>query len=183
MKLLKRYILILLLTILTLPSFAQEVSVTDTTASQMDKETVHLIMKMFDGQEISLIKSKADQLIASGTDSQEQALIASYIFDYYQQSKYMGYEEIALYIADNYFLNKKLIWPDEEGYLMVKMFAEFNRQSMIGLMAPELILPDSLGREISLRKTESRYKVVFFYDDQCSTCNMYIPHLMKFLKN
>lgn len=183
MKLLKRYILILLLTILTLPSFAQEVSVTDTTASQMDKETVHLIMKMFDGQEISLIKSKADQLIASWTDPQEQALIASYIFDYYQQSKYMGYEEIALYMADNYFLNKKLQWPDEEGYLMVKMFAEFNRQSMIGLMAPELVLPDSLGREISLRKAESRYKVVFFYDDQCSTCNMYIPHLMKFLKN
>ena len=110
MKFLERYILILLITLFSLPSLAQEVPAQDTTASQMDKETVHLIMKMFDGQEISLIKSKADQLIASGTDPQEQALIASYIFDYYQQSKYMGYEEIALYIADNYFLNKKLIF-------------------------------------------------------------------------
>lgn len=183
MRHLIRYILFFPLYFLSLSLFAQEAPVQDSTSSSMDKETVQLIMKMFDGQEISMIKVKADQLISSGKDSAEQALIASYIFDYYQSSKYMGYEEVALYIADNYFLNDKLVWPQEDGLLMVKMFAEFNRQSMIGMKAPELLLPDTLGREISLRQCDTRYKIVLFYDDQCNTCNYYTPFLMKFLKD
>lgn len=169
-----------------MPLFAQnetQANQQDSTSAQTGKETVQLIMQMFDGEEISLIKTKADQLIESGKDSLDKAAIASYIFDYYYNSKYMGYEEIALHIADNYFLNNKFQWPDEEGYFMLKMFADFNRQSMIGLMAPELNLPDSLGNEISIRQTESRYKVLFFYDDQCSTCNLYIPRLMKYFKD
>lgn len=176
-----RYILLILLSCLSLSLFAQETPVKDTTYTSMDKETVELIMKMFDGQDISLIKTKADQLISTGENPEEQAVIASHIFDYYQHSKYMGYEEIALYIADNYFLNGKLTWPEEDGYLMVKMFAEFNRQSMIGLMAPELLLTDTLGREVSIRKTDSRYKVIFFYDDECPTCNLYTPRIMRYL--
>lgn len=178
-----RYIFILLLSALSIQAFGQDAAPQDSSSASMDKETVQLIMQMFDGQEISMIKVKADQLVSSGKDPQEQALIASYIFDYYQQSKYMGYEEVALYIADNYFLNNKLQWPQEDGLIMVKMFAEFNRQSMIGLKAPELSLQDTLGREISLRSLDSRYKVVLFYDDQCNTCNYYTPILMRFLKN
>lgn len=178
-----RYIIILLVSFIAIAGHAQEVNLGDTSAAPMDKETVSLIMKMFDGQDISVIKVKADQLISTGKDEAEMANIASYIFDYYQKSKFMGYEEIALYIADNYFLNKKLKWPNDDEYLMVKMFAEFNRQSMIGLMAPELILPDSLGNEISLRKSDSRYKILFFYDDECSACNMYTPLLMRYLKD
>lgn len=174
---------ILALFLLSLTGYSQDASGSDTSAAPMDKETVHLIMQMFNGQDISVIKVKADQLISTGKDEVEMANIAAHIFDYYQKSKYMGYEEIALYIADNYFLNKKLKWPDDDGYLMVKMFAEFNRQSMIGLMAPELLLPDSLGNEISIRKTDARYKILFFYDDECPTCNMYTPLLMRYLKD
>ena len=81
MRHLIRYILFFPLYFLSLSLFAQEAPVQDSTSSAMDKETVQLIMKMFDGQEISMIKVKADQLISSGKDSAEQALIASYIFD------------------------------------------------------------------------------------------------------
>lgn len=178
-----RILFIIIFSALSIKVAGQSTQPQDTTAESMDKETVQLIMQMFDGQEISLIKLKVDQLISSGKDSTEQALIASYLFEYYHQSKYMGYEEIALYIADNYFLNNKLKWPQEDGLLMIKMFAEFNRHSMIGLEAPELVLPDTLGQEISLREIDTRYKVLFFYDDQCNTCNYYTPHLMRFLKN
>ena len=51
------------------------------------------------------------------------------------------------------------------------------------MKAPELKIPDSLGREISLRQCDTRYKIVLFYDDQCNTCNFYTPRIMKFLKD
>lgn len=158
-------------------------NIADTTVKKMDRETSDLIMQMFDGQEISLIKVKADQLINSGKDSLEQAEIASYVFDFYTKSKIMGYEEVALYVADHYFLNGKLQWPFPESELAMKMFAEFNRQSMIGLLSPNLTLTDTLGREVSIRETDSRYKVIYFYDDQCSTCNIYTPQIMRYFKD
>lgn len=159
------------------------VEVSDTTSQRIDRETSDLIMQIFDGQDISLIKIKADQLITSGKDPIEQGEIASYIFDYYSKSKYMGYEEIALYVADNYFLNGRLKWPFPESELAMKMFAEFNRQSMIGLLSPELNLTDTIGREVSLRRADSRYKVVYFYDDECQVCNIYTAQIMRYLKD
>lgn len=163
--------------------FGQGGAPQDTSSNKLDKETINLIMQTFDGQEIALIKLKVDQLINSEADTLQKGFIASTLFDYYYNSKYMGYEEVALYIADNYFLNKKLDWPNEEGFMMLKMFAEFNRQSMIGMPAPELALCDTLGKEISVLDEKGRYKIIYFYDDQCSKCNLYTARLMKFIQS
>lgn len=153
----------------------------DSTSTGMTKDDIALIMKIFDGQNVKSVKEKADQLIISGKDSSDCAFIAATIFDYYYSSKIMGYEEVALYIADRYFLSKKYEWPNEEGYTLLKMFAEFNRNSMIGMPAPELALPDSLGNIISVRKSPGKYKLLFFYDEDCKICQAYTAKLMKYL--
>lgn len=183
----KKTIIITYLLILSLLPFQNILAVTpaypqDTTSSGMTKEDIAMIMQIFDGQEIKLIKAKADQIILSGKDSVEQAFIAATVFDYYYSSKIMGYEEVALYIADNYFLNNRYKWPNEEGFTLLKMFAQFNRSSMIGMPAPELSLPDSLGNPISVRNSGGRYKLLFFYDEECKICQAYTARLMKYLK-
>lgn len=170
--------------LLLVPSFssAQEKAPMDSTSAGLTKKDISLIMNVFNGQELSVIKSKADQLISSADDSLDKAFIAYNLFDHFYHSKIMGYEEVALYIADNYFLNKRLNWPDEEGFLLLKMFAEFNRSSMIGMLSPELSLPDSLGKPVSVRNTDARYKLLFFYDVDCAVCKAYTYKLMKDLK-
>ena len=71
----------------------------------LTQEDINLVMKVFDGQMPSDIISRADAFIRTGKSAEETARIAWYIYNYYRNSRIMGYDEIAVYIADSYFLN------------------------------------------------------------------------------
>ena len=62
----------------------------------LTKEDVNLVLADFDGKQPSEIINKAEILISSGKDDTEKGIIAYYIYDYYRNSKYMGYDEIAI---------------------------------------------------------------------------------------
>ena len=70
----------------------------------LSQEDINLVMKVFDGREPSFIISRADAFIQTGKTDEETARIAWYIYNYYRQSNIMGYDEIAFYIADTYFV-------------------------------------------------------------------------------
>ena len=147
------------------------------------QEELKSILQSYDFQPISYIAPTLDALITSEETPEEQAQIAAYIFDYYYSSKIMGYESLALYIADSYFLNKKLTYPNEEGYFMMKLFADFNRSSLIGLDAPDMTLQDKEGNFLSINNIKSEYKILYFYDDQCSNCRIQTPLLMNYISS
>ena len=125
------------------------------------------------------ICSKIDLLIATGQDTLQQARLAGLAFDYYRDAPVMGQEAVAVYVADHYFLNRKLPWSDPETYPMLYAFAEFNRSSLIGCDAPELILEawappeQSYRQRFSVRNDGGHYKLLYFYDPQCATCREY----------
>lgn len=123
------------------------------------------------------ICEKIDRLIAAGHDAQQQAQLAGAAFDYYSNAPIMGQEAVAVYVADNYFLNKKLPWSDPETYPLVYAFAEFNRASLIGCDAPELVMESLDGQNVSLRYDGGQYKLLYFYDPQCATCREYTKAL------
>lgn len=120
-----------------------------------------------------------DRLIATGHDTEQQAQLAGLAFDYYSNAPIMGQEAVAVYVADNYFLNKKLPWSDPETYPLLYAFAEFNRASLIGCDAPELMLEQyappvqSARFNVSVRTDGGHYKLLYFYDPQCATCREY----------
>ena len=118
-----------------------------------------------------------DRLIATGHDTEQQAQLAGIAFDYYSNTPIMGQEAVAVYVADNYFLNKKLPWSDPETYPLLYTFAEFNRASLIGCDAPELVMESLEGRPISVRQDGGHYKLLYFYDPQCATCRDYTKAL------
>lgn len=128
------------------------------------------------------IINRIDLLINSVGNPEQQSQIAGIAFDYFTSSPIMGHEAVAVYIADNYFLNKKLEWSDEATYPLLYTFAEFNRASLIGKSAQDLILEDINGHNISLRMCEGEYKILYFYDDQCSTCKVESAKLAKLLQ-
>ena len=142
-------------------------------------------LKALEGSGISNIKKGVDELILSIEDIEQQSKVAALCFEYYYNSNVMGNEAVALHIADNYFLNKKLQWTDNEGFMMLQLFADFNRESMIGNLAPELILYNNFGGENSTYALETKpygIKIIYFYDVNCTSCKSETPKLVEFLK-
>lgn len=130
---------------------------------------------------VDSICSRLDVLIESAADDDIRAGIAGRAFDYYMDSPVMGSEGVAVYIADNYFLNKRLRWPSEETFPLLYTFAEFNRQSLLGKPAPELVLESLEGGFVDVREATGGYKILYFYEDACSTCVKQTPLLVSLL--
>ena len=147
----------------------------------LTKEDVNLVLAVFDGKQPSEIINKAEILISSGKDDTEKGIIAYYIYDYYRNSKYMGYDEIAIYFADNYILNNKYPLPEDVDAYGIKLFAEFNRNSLVGMPAQELVMQDPSGANISILNGNQDYTVLYFYEDECPSCARTTPGLMQYL--
>lgn len=128
------------------------------------------------------INSRIDRLITALPDKKEQAKVAGAAFDYFYGSPVMGMEAVSLHIAENWFLNGKLEWANPESWHLLYTFAEFNRSSMIGCHAPELILESIDGYMVNVLKGDGQWKILYFYDDKCSTCKEETPQLAKFAK-
>lgn len=122
-----------------------------------------------------------NSLIAEGGNSELQARLAYTAYDFFYHSSIMGQEGIAVDIAQNWFLNGKLEWPNKEGLFMLKTFVEFNRHSLIGMEAPELNLPDTTGTQVALHSLMGEYTILYFYTDDCITCRKETPMLVDFV--
>ena len=125
------------------------------------------------GLTVPEICRKIDLLIASAEDERQQAQLAGLAFDYYRDAPLMGQEAVAVYVADHYFLNKRLPWSDPDTYPLLYAYAEFNRASLLGCDAPELRMENRAGETESLRGDGGHYKLLYFYDPQCATCRTY----------
>lgn len=132
---------------------------------------------------VDSINARLDVLIDSAADDDIRAGIAGTAFNYYLDSPVMGAEGVSVYIADNYFLNKRLKWPSDATWPNLYAFAEFNRLSLLGMEAQPLELESLDGGIESVREAAPGYKILYFYDDQCRTCSQQTPLISSFLEN
>ena len=133
---------------------------------------------------IHAINAKVDQFINQvGRQSPDkQSKVAGIAFDFFTASPVMGHEAVAIHIADTWFLNHRLeVAP--ELYPIVHTYVEFNRSSLIGAPAPELGMEDIHGGWTSVLDITTPYKVLFFYDTECSTCRREAPLLADLLRS
>ena len=131
---------------------------------------------------VDSIAARLDALIASVDSDEARVGIAGTAFNYFLESPVMGAEGVSVYIADNYFLNKRLKWPSEATFANLYTFAEFNRQSLLGMPAPELVLESLEGGTVDVREATGGYKILYFYEDACATCARQTPLLASILK-
>lgn len=116
------------------------------------------------------------------TDIKLQSLIAKEGFGYLKNSPLMGSSSLAIYIAETYFLNGKLPLPENELFEM-RYYYLTNKNTLLGLRAPEIRLKDTLGRPDSLSELLGEYTIIYFYSDSCSYCKKETPLLIDFLDN
>ena len=77
------------------------------------------------------IIARCDKLIEAAETEDKQSAMAGLIFDFFSVSPIMGNESVAIYVADNYFLNHRLKWSDPNTLPALTTYAEFNRESRI----------------------------------------------------
>lgn len=122
-----------------------------------------------------------DSLIAGGSSRQLQNRLAYTAYNFFYDPQIMGQEGVAVHIAQNWFLNDKLDWPNIEGKFMLRTFVEFNKHSLIGMEAPELALTDTSGNTVPLNSLDAEYTIIYFYTDDCASCRKETPALVDFV--
>ena len=130
---------------------------------------------------VDSINARLDVLIASAADDETRAGIAGAAYNFFLESEVMGAEGVSVYIADNYFLNKRLKWPSEATFPSLYAFAEFNRSSLLGMEAQPLTLESLEGENVNIRDAAAGYKILYFYEDQCLTCSRQTPLIVSLL--
>ena len=124
-------------------------------------------------ESIETQKRECDFLIESAADSLVRQYVAQKIYEHYITSPQMGVEAVAIHVLDEWFVPGTVGMDNEFDFINAKVYADFNRQSLLGCKAPELEMEDISGRKVSLFSSSgSRFSVLFFYDADCSKCKM-----------
>ncbi len=123
-----------------------------------------------------------DGLIAKAKDNEEtfQNLVW-HLTVKYQTSKILGFDEIFVYMVDNYFLTGEMdFWANDQLKKNLKEKADQLRNSLVGMDAPNLILQASDKTPRALYDLKNNYTVVYFYDPDCGHCKRETPILKNF---
>ena len=118
---------------------------------------------------------ECDFLIESSEDSLIRAHIAQTIYDHYVDNPVMGAEAVAIHVYDKWFKPGLVKMASDMDMLGAQIFAEFNRQSLIGCSAPELTMTTPHGDSVQLFGQDEQagcFRVLYFYDTDCSKCRM-----------
>lgn len=153
-------------------------------------------------QESAEVKNQeCDALIEAATDPVLKQTIALRIYDHYRNSKLMGDEAVAVHVTDTWFIPGKVAMKSDNDFFEARMFAEFNRQSLIGMPAPAAELFDPLGESVFIGSPVLRQvqgpedpegpvgesvkppAVYYFYDTDCAKCKLETATLRSLLND
>lgn len=112
-----------------------------------------------------------DALIASCTDSLLRQHVTFEVFNHYRYSRVMGEEAVAVHIYDSWVGSGKVEPRNEFEQMEAKVFADFNRQSLLGMTAPQISLYKPCGGKMTVPK-RGRPAVLMFYDTACAKCQI-----------
>lgn len=130
--------------------------------------------RALDAYGASYKSAECDDIIAYCRDDSTRNFTARHLFRHYLDSPLMGDEAVAIHLYDRWFASAIPFASEEEAF-SAKVFVEANRQSLLGMPAPELRLYDGNDREVAL--TDGRLRVLYFYATDCSVCKLYSKQL------
>lgn len=158
-------------------------------ARQLDSLTRAQLSKQLDEYFAAIEKSgpavqieESDFLIGMPTDSLVRQFVAVKVYDHYLNSPVMGSETVAIHVLDEWFFSGKIKMYNDIDLLNAKIYADFNRQSLIGSKAPQLtLLTRSNESRDFFGEAPGAYKILYFYDAGCAKCKYETPRLISYL--
>jgi thiol-disulfide isomerase/thioredoxin len=99
----------------------------------------------------------------------------------YQTPEFMGLDELFVRLYDTYFKTGQMdFWANEKYKKNLKDHADNLRKSLIGNLAPNLIMQDANFQPRSMYDIKSKYTIIYFYDPDCGSCKKETPVLVNF---
>ena len=161
----KRFLLIIFALILATDVFAQ------VDGNGALKAKIDEYCKAIESESIDVQCAETDFMIASCDDIAVRNYVATLLYNHYFTSHLMGAENVAVHIYDTWFADGNVHFDDEFEASRAEMFAEFNRASLIGNQAPELVLDTFDGEKVTI-PSPGRYNVIYFFDVDCPKCSI-----------
>ncbi len=148
----RRFLIIILVFALSVLDVAAQVD--STRLAELDSR-LEMYFSALEAEPAEVKIEECDALIGSATDSLLRQRIALKMYSHYFNSPLMGDEAVAIHLTDKWFSPGKIRMANETDLLEAKLFAMFNRQSLIGMAAPEVTLIDPSGAHVTIPFTES----------------------------
>ena len=124
-------------------------------------------------ESLDVQKQECDFLIGSTIDSLVRTSVARKILNHYMDSPVMGAEAVAIHVLDSWFLNGTVKMASEIDLLNARIYADFNRQSLLGCHSPELLMENIEGvQQVAFPSNSGRYSILYFYDADCAKCKI-----------
>lgn len=98
----------------------------------------------------------------------------------YESSEIMGHDAIFVHIADTYYNDSRISWMNQTVKQNLLKRANTLRPILIGKIAPDMILLDTLGMPVSLHAIKNKFTIIYFWDPECSHCKKETPLLRTF---
>lgn len=154
-----------------LPSFGCLGQIDSTRLRELDGR-LEEYFRTLEPERIEVKNRECDLLIGSASDSLLRRHIALKIYDHYLMSPVMGDEAVAIHLTDTWFAPGLIDMGGDDVLLEAKIFADFNRQSLLEMKAPPAKLETPDGEVVEIGGPSSRYRVLFFYDTDCAKCRL-----------
>ncbi|HXC06389.1 MAG TPA: thioredoxin-like domain-containing protein [Bacteroidia bacterium] len=133
------------------------------------------------------INKEGDLIISKAKGNKETfKFCVYYMISNYEASKVMGFDAIFVHEAFMYYRTGQAYWSDKDQVKKIVQRAEQLDSILIGKIAPELIMQDSLVgltndfNTYALRSTKAKYTIVYFWDPDCGHCQKETPKLRDF---
>lgn len=153
---------------LSLPCAGQ---IDSTRLKNLDKR-LERYFQILEPQDVGVKIEECDLLIDSAKDSVLRQHIALKAYEHYLGSALMGDESVAVHITDTWFASGLVSMGGEEVLLNAKLFADFNRRSLLGEPAPSFTMESFEGDSVTFGGPADRYRVLLFYDTDCAKCKL-----------
>lgn len=173
----RRAVIFILWLLLPFCCFAQ---VDSTRLAELDKR-LETYFQILEPEGVDVKSRECDLLIDSAKDSLLRQHIALKAYDHYLNSTLMGDEGVAVHLTDTWFAPGLVSMGGEEVLFNAKIFADFNRQSLLGKPAPSFAMESFEGDSVSFGGRSDRYNVLLFYDTDCAKCKLELMRLRPLL--
>lgn len=154
--------------------------VDSTRLAELDKR-LDKYFQILEPESVDVKSRECDLLIDSAKDSLLRQHIALKAYDHYLNSTLMGDEGVAVHLTDTWFASGLVSMGGEEVLFNAKIFADFNRQSLLGKPAPSFAVESFEGDSVSFGGRSDRYRVLLFYDTDCAKCKLELMRLRPLL--
>ena len=145
----------------------------DSLARQQLSEKLDEYLDAIETSGVDVQKEEADFLIESASDSLVRQFVAVKVYNHYFTSKVMGAEAVAIHVLDKWFIDGGVRMYNDIDFLNARVFADFNRQSLVGQKAPSMELTTLQGEKVDLFSSKpGKLSVLYFYDADCARCKL-----------